>query len=222
MLNKLIFNLVIRFDSWVDPVCRVIDRSGESILDVGCGQGYPMRLIRRVMKPRRVVGVDLFEKYIKEAKRDKLHDEYVISDIRKMKFSPKSFDIVLALQVIEHLPKKDSLKFIRSLEKIARKQVIISTPIGEMYHPAVDNNPLQLHKSAYYPEEFEKRGFKITKFGRKSLLGENGIVHKTRNDILRKFIYSLNFIMAPLFYAIPSLNDYHFYAVKSLSNKHGQ
>ncbi|MFH1863975.1 MAG: hypothetical protein ABIJ85_03685, partial [bacterium] len=93
--------------------------------------------------------------------------------------------------------------------------------IGEMHHPAVDNNPLQLHKSAFHPEEFEKRGYKVTKFGRKSLLGENGIVHKTRNDILRKFIYSLNFVMSPLFYAIPSLNDYHFYAVKRLSNKHG-
>ena len=206
----------LRLDSMVEPICRVIDKSAESILDVGCGQGYPMRLIRLVMSPKNVVGVDLFEKYIKEAKRDKLHDEYVISDIRKMKFKKKSFDVVLASQVIEHLPKEDGRRFIKDLERIAKKQVIIATPIGEMYHPPIDGNELQLHLSHYYPEDLEKMGYRVVKYGRKSIFGDEGIVHKIDNDLARKVIFFVNIILSPLYYAFPTLADYYFVAYKNL------
>src|SRR3989344_7131154 len=150
--NHYLFTLKLWLDSRVEPVCRVIDKSAESILDVGCGQGYPMRLIRLVMQPEKTVGVDLFEKYLKEAKRERLHDDYVLADVRKMKFKRKSFDVVLASMVIEHLPVSDGKKFIKDLEKIAKHQVIIVTNIGEMYHPPVDGNKLQLHQSCYFPE----------------------------------------------------------------------
>lgn len=217
MLDKIFFPLKLRLDSKVEPICRVIDKTAESILDVGCGQGYPMRLICLIMRPKRVVGVDLFEKYIKNARKAGLHDEYVISDVRKMKFPPKSFDVVLASQVIEHLPRKDGKKFIKDLERIAKKQVIIATPIGEMYHPAVDGNELQLHLSHYYPEDFEKLGYKVVKYGRKSLLGDHGIVHKVKIDIVRKFLFLLNIIASPIYYFYQPLADYYFVAYKNMN-----
>lgn len=218
-VDKSLFTFKLRLDAFSDPICKVIDKSTDSILDVGCGQGYPMRLIRLKIKPKKVVGVDLFEKYIKEAKRDKLHDEYVISDIRKMKFPAKSFDVVLASHVIEHLPKKDGRKFIQDLEKIARKQVIVATPIGEMYHPAVDNNPLQLHSSHYYPSDFKKRGYKIVKYGRKFLMGEDGWVHKIKIDPIKKLLFLLDIVVSSLYYMFPVLADYYFVAYKDVSKK---
>lgn len=217
--NSLFFRIGVRLDSMVEPICHIIDKSAESILDVACGQGYPMRLIRLRMKPKKVVGVDLFKKYIEEAKKEKLHDEYVISDVRKMKFKSKTFDVVLASQIIEHLPKKDTKKFIKDLERIARKQVIIATPIGEMYHPAVDGNRLQLHKSFFYPEDFEKLGYKVVKYGRKSVFGDNGIVHKIDIDFIRKIIFFGNVLVSPLYYMYQSLADYYFVAYKDMRKK---
>ncbi|HEX7042068.1 MAG TPA: class I SAM-dependent methyltransferase [Patescibacteria group bacterium] len=203
----------------VEPICHVIDRSAESILDVGCGQGYPMRLIRHIMKPKRVVGVDLFKKYIVEAKEEGLHDDYVFCDVRKMKFKPRSFDVVIASQIIEHLPKKDTNKFIKDLERIAKKQVIIATPTGEMYHPAVDGNKLQLHKSFFYPEDFERLGYKVVKYGRKSVFGDNGIVHKINVDIIRKLIFFSNVIISPLYYMYQPFADYYFVAYKDVKRR---
>ncbi len=221
MNNKksLSFLLGVRLDSMVEPICRVIDRSAESILDVGCGQGYPMRLIRYIMKPKKVVGVDLFKKYIKEAKEEKLHDDYVFCDVRKMKFKPRSFDVVIASQIIEHLPGKDTKKFVEDLEKIAKKQVIIATPIGEMYHPAVDGNKLQLHKSFFYPEDFERLGYKVVKYGRKSIFGDNGIVHKINVDLVRKLIFFGNVVASPLYYMCQPIADYYFVAYKDMRRK---
>jgi len=216
-MGNFINTVAIKLDAWVDPVCRVIDKSAESILDVGCGQGYPMKLLKEVMKPKYTIGVDLFKKYIKEAKSQKIHNKYVISDIRNMKFPPKSFDVVLASHVIEHLPEKDAYKLIKKLEKIAKKQVIIATPIGEMYHPAVDDNELQLHLSHFYPKDFKKLGYKTIKYGRKSILGETGFVHKIKFDPLKKLVFLGNIVFSFLYYKHPSTADYVFVAYKNMS-----
>lgn len=215
-LDSLLFEFKVILDAWVDPVCWIIDKSAESILDVGCGPGYPMRLIRKRMNPKKTVGVDLFKNYIKEAKMDNLHDKYVIQDIRKLKFPKNSFDVVLASFVIEHLPKKDGKKFVKSLERIAKKQVIIVTNIGEMYHPPVDDNKLQLHLSHYYPNEFINLGYKIIKFGKKSLLGEGGYVHQLKIDPIKKLLFFLHIAFSPLYYLIQSLADYYFVAYKDI------
>lgn len=218
-IDKYLYPAKLWLDSLVDPVCKVIDKSAETILDVGCGQGYPIRLIRIGMKPKKIVGVDLFEKYIKEAKQAKLHDEYVVSDIRKMKFKAKSFDVVLASHVIEHLKPSDAAKFIKDLERIAKKQVIIATPIGEMYHPPVDGNHLQLHLSHFYPKDFKKLGYKTVKYGRKSLLGEFGIVHKVKSNLVKKLLFIFNIAISPLYYWDQDLADYVVVAYKKMNVK---
>ena len=77
---------------------------------------------------------------------------------------PKSFDIVIALDVVEHIEKNQSLDMIRQLEKIARKAVIIETPEG--YVPQnIDiqghgGDEWQTHRSSWSVEEFETMGYK--------------------------------------------------------------
>lgn len=200
-----------------DPVCWIIEKSAQSILDVGCGQGFPMRMIKKRMEVKKSVGVDLFKPYIEIGKKLKIHNQYIISDVRKLKFTNRSFDVVLALQILEHLKKKDAWKVVEKIEKIAKKQIIIATPIGKMYHPMVDNNKLQLHISAFYPEEFEKRGYKIIRFGRKELLGENGVVHKLDNDLFRKAVYGFSYLINVCLYFFQPMANYYFVAHKRLN-----
>lgn len=205
--------------AWQEPYAWLINKSSKTILDVGCGDGLPMKLIKLRRKFKKTVGIDIFEPYIRKARNQRIHDEYIVTDINKIPLGNMSFDTVMAFQVLEHLSKNDAWKLLTAMEKIAKKQVIISSPIGEMHHPAIDKNPYQVHRSLFYPEEFEKRGYRVTKFGRKGILGENGIVHKTKNNILRKLIYFFNFVLTPVLYLIPSVNDYHFYAFKDMKKK---
>lgn len=204
--------------AWTEPVTWVIDKSAESVLDIGCGQGKPMFLIKQRMKVKRAVGVDLFEPYIDEARKQRIHDGYLLQDIRKINFKEGSFDVTLASHVLEHLRKKDALKVLKKMEKTAKKQVIVACPIGEMYHPAVDGNKLQLHLSKFYPEDFEKRGYKIVRYGWKWLLGSEGLVHKMRNDLIRKILYTFNIIAVPIYYLFPKTCDYTFVAYKSIES----
>jgi ubiquinone/menaquinone biosynthesis C-methylase UbiE len=210
-------DLLLKLYAWGEPVVRLIDPSTKTILDVACGPSWPMKLLRQKFKFDKVVGVDLYEPYIAKAREEGVHDEYVIRDVRDLPFEDKSFDTVLALQIIEHLEKEEAWKMIDNLERIAKKQVIIATPIGEMYHPDEDGNELQLHHSHFYPEDLEAKGYKTIKYGRKSILGENGIVHKIKFRPLRQLIFLLNLAITPLYFKFQPLSDYHVYAIKNLN-----
>lgn len=204
-----------------DPLPWVVDKSVRSILDLGCGQGKPMAMIKLLHKIDTAVGVELYKPYIKLAKKQKLHDKYIVGDVREINFKPKSYDLVLASHVIEHLPEKDAWKLLRKMEKIARMQVIVATPIGEIYQPMFDNNKLQEHRSYFSPKQFEKRGYKVIKYGLRWLLDEhsNGLIHKMTNPYLRKLIYFFNFAITPLYYLFPQICDYSFVALRSVKSE---
>ena len=199
-----------------DPISFVIKKDAKSILDVGCGLGVPMELIKRKIRVKYSVGVDLFQPYIDFLKKKKLHDKYILEDVKKMKFKPKSFDVVFASDVIEHMSKADAWNLVEDMERFAKKQVIVTTSLGYFYHPVVDGNPLQLHISGYQPEEFERKGYKTFKFGRKELLGTGGLVHTIKFDPLKKIIFLLNFLLFPFYIISPHLGNYCFVAYKDM------
>lgn len=213
-IDEKLYPIKMLLIAWTDPLTWVIDTSSETILDLGCGQGKPMELIKYRMIVKKAVGVDLFEPYIEGARQKKIHDEYIVEDIRKVKFPPKSFDIILASHVLEHLSKKNAWDLLDRMEKWAKKQVIVATPIGEHYHAIEDGNILQLHISAFHPEDFEKKGYLIKKYGWKWLLGDKGIVHTVQNDLVRKLLYTFNILITPIYYFFQASCDYTFVAYK--------
>lgn len=129
----------------------------KTILDLGCGRNSPIQHIPHVSS----VGVELFKPYLEENKSRGLHSEYILADVRQIEFKQNSFDAVLALELVEHLTKEEGVKLIEKMEKWASKKVIISTPNRFLPQDEYDNNPLQIHKSGWSVEEFQKLGFKV-------------------------------------------------------------
>jgi SAM-dependent methyltransferase len=130
----------------------------DSILDLGCGKSSWLQ----VCSPRDSVGVEVFEPYLLESRRKRLHTQYILGDIRNIEFKKGSFDAVIASDVIEHLTKEEGRRLVGNMERWARKKVIVSTPNGRVYQEeAVDNNPFFRHLSAWSIAEFEARGFRV-------------------------------------------------------------
>lgn len=132
-----------------------------SVLDAACGLSLKSKYIPAQIR----VGVDIHEKYFDHIEADV---PYVVMkhDIRKLEeiFMPKSFDIVIALDVVEHLEKEESLDLLRQCEKIARKAVIIETPKGyvpqNMDIQGHGADEWQTHRCGWEVEEFESLGYK--------------------------------------------------------------
>lgn len=132
----------------------------ESVLDVGCGACSPLR---KIPKTFHSVGIDIFQESITRSKSMHIHDAYIRSDVTKIHkiFRRKSFDAVIALDLIEHLTKKDGEKLLVAMEAIARKKVIVMTPNGFYKQEPYEGNKYQIHKSGWSVEDFRSRGFAV-------------------------------------------------------------
>lgn len=135
-------------------------QSMRSVLDVGCGARSP---IRKIPKTFYSVGADVFAESIKQSNKQHIHDAYIHCDVMKLhqKVRRKSFDAVIALDLIEHLTKKEGEKLLVAMEAIARKKVIVMTPNGFFKQEPYEGNTYQIHKSGWNVEDFRSRGFAV-------------------------------------------------------------
>ena len=128
-----------------------------SVLDLGCGHNS---LIQFCHVPWSL-GIEMFEPYIQQSRNRNIHSQYIQADVRKLKFRDRSFDAVIALELLEHLNKQEGYELIHNMESWARKRVVVSTPNGYLPHGCRDNNPFQVHQSGWEIDELRNLGFNV-------------------------------------------------------------
>jgi len=170
-------------------VQRFLDKESKSILDVGCGKGRPMKFMDKRGRFY-AVGLDIFKPYLVKAKMKETHDDYVLCDVRYIPIKDKAFDIVLAIEVLEHLDKEEGVKLLKDIERIARKQVIITTPVGRCEQHICDNNPYQEHKCVWNIHEMRAFGYIVKGVGLRGVFGQDAIAHKIPS-VLRPIVHVL-------------------------------
>ena len=185
------------------------DLSGcQSVLDLGCGYNSPVQYANVPFK----VGVDLFDPYLEQSKNKKIHNKYIKADINKVEFPPKSFDAVMAVDILEHLSKEDGLALLEKMGNWAKTKVILITPNGFLEQDSYDQNPLQEHRSGWTVEEFKKEGFKVLGMdGYKKLRGYKGGVRF--KPVL--FWLALSELSQEVAYYFPKL-AFHLYVIKRI------
>ena len=214
-LYRILFSIYEWLCALTNPVWWILDKRSKTILDVGCGQGYPMQMLNK-MRKLESTGVDLFDEYLSEAKRLKTHNHYVKQDITKLMFPPDSFDTVMCLQLIEHLPKKQGEMLLKKMEKIARYQVIVATPLGYCDHPEMDDNHLQKHLSGWEDKDFLERGYIAKHQSLRIFFGNNGLVHKPISKPVKAAIFILDHLLTPVYFFFPKTADNGIVAYKRL------
>jgi len=160
ILNKAIDNwsaihtrLLMLYQEYVHP--------DDTVLDIGCG----LKMITRFLKCRLLTGIEIWQPYLEEGD--------IWSDVTELdSFSGTlRYDVVMALDLIEHLEKDMGIKLIFEMLKMARKRVIIFTPTQWTDNKAAVTdkkfwsygNPYNEHKSLWTKAEFKKLGFLVLK-----------------------------------------------------------
>lgn len=144
----------------------------KSVLDVGCGARSP---IGKIPKTFHAIGFDVFEESVAVSKKIHIHDDYILGDVRKVNalVPAKSVDAVIALDLIEHLTKKEGEQLLSAMERIAKRKVIVMTPNGFYPQEPYEKNPYQVHKSGWTTQDFRSRGYNVLGIrGFKMLRGE--------------------------------------------------
>lgn len=144
------------FPTYIHLLSREISTS-KSLIEFGSGRSSPLKHIKFKGKS---VGIDIDDESIKMSRKQKIHSDYIKGDVLKHKIKSK-FDCALALDLIEHLKKKDGHKLIAKMLSVSDKKVIIFTPNGFLPQAEKYGNPYQKHLSGWTVEDFRKMGFKV-------------------------------------------------------------
>jgi|Deesub1362B_J571_1020462.scaffolds.fasta_scaffold02302_6 ubiquinone/menaquinone biosynthesis C-methylase UbiE len=123
-LHRAQYNTILKYIEKMNPPPKLI-------LDYGCGEGVLSVLIGE--RGFNVIGMDISIPNIIAAKeiikkRD-LKIDFIIGDGENLPFEDKSFDLVVASHVLEHLPNIE--KSLREIKRVANKAIIaVPTCLG--------------------------------------------------------------------------------------------
>ncbi len=102
------------------------------ILDVGCGAGIPTAkfLTNRGIK---VTGIDLSDKMLSLARVNVRNAEFIKMDMNELKFKENSFDGIISVYTMFHVPKKNHLEIFKKFFEILKPGgiLLINTGISE-------------------------------------------------------------------------------------------
>jgi glycosyltransferase involved in cell wall biosynthesis len=148
----------------LDRIIPEYIRKVDVVLDIGCGirpQSF--------FKPKQHIMCETFNEYVRILQNRFAGQENVIiftgtgqEVVRHLPDS--SVDSIFLIDVIEHLEKEEGFFLLKECERLARKQIIVFTPLGfmtqEYEHGDLDGWGLggwewQYHRSGWTPEDFD-------------------------------------------------------------------
>jgi 2-polyprenyl-3-methyl-5-hydroxy-6-metoxy-1,4-benzoquinol methylase len=115
---------------------------GRRVLDAGCGVGWGSELLR-LAGAESVVGVDLSEDALADARRRAPACEFVPGDLQKLPFEDGEFDVVVCMEALEHT--MDTGSALDELARVLRPDgiLLVSSPNPGVYEAG---NPFHLHE----------------------------------------------------------------------------
>lgn len=161
--------------NWVGTLVQRHVSQNDTVLDLGCGimqatldvvSEYPSTRLQC----ESIVGVDIYHKYLEFLKHKKNISVLRANVSVTLPFQDKSFDVVLLLDVVEHLSYDAALNLMGEAERVAKKKVIVLTPRNfrpnegatkDVYpYTGLGENPYQQHNCLITPECLREQGFK--------------------------------------------------------------
>jgi len=113
----------------IDLIHRAAPRT---ILEVGCGEGYMLDAVSRAGVSAALTGVDFSAPAIDDAQRRLgARADLEQRDARELAADGRTFDLVMMLEVLEHIPEPEQMLPI--LEQLTRRYLLLSVPWEPMF-----------------------------------------------------------------------------------------
>lgn len=127
---------------WAVPLYR--DLAPAVVVEAGPGAGMWSRALRSHHRGW-WLGVEVWEPYVdRYALVPDLYDAVMVEDIRRAHL-PVATDLIIAGDVLEHLPRGDAVALVESWKARPGVALLISTPIVEYHQGALEGNPHETH-----------------------------------------------------------------------------
>ena len=127
-----------KYQAWLGELRERLP-AGRAVLDLGCGSGLP---VARDLAAAgcRVTGVDVSDVQIRRARELVPQAEFVRADVTAVDFAPASFDAVICLFVLIHLPLEDQPPLLGRIASWLRPGGLFLASTGYRAWTGVDEN----------------------------------------------------------------------------------
>ncbi len=141
--NPLVRRLMARFEADLDELMTLA--GPRSLLDVGCGEGVLVQRWAQRLGEARVVGIDLEEPSIQAgwAEHQAPNLEYRVMSAAELPFADAEFELVSAIEVLEHLPAPE--RTLAEMARCAQRHLLVSVPREPVWRM------LNMARGAYWP-----------------------------------------------------------------------
>lgn len=160
------FHTVTQHALEIDPIILswLPNLAGKTVFDVGCGNGSLGMLMRGAPGglDAHIVGIEAWPGNVDFVQRFNIYDEVWHGDVRTMTLRP--FDVVVACEILEHLPRDDGEELLARIEQAA-ETIIVSTPNGPDLRGPKGGNPGEAHLSVWTIKDFRSRGYEVKGVG---------------------------------------------------------
>ncbi|MDC0916141.1 class I SAM-dependent methyltransferase [Candidatus Pelagibacter sp.] len=97
-----------------------------NILDIGCGKGFLLFEIKKILPGIKVSGFDISKYAIKNSKKEIRENLFVYDLNKKLNFAKnKEFDLVLCLATLHNLNIKSAFSAIKEINRVGKKKYIM-------------------------------------------------------------------------------------------------
>ncbi len=134
--------------------------SGKNILDIGCGGGLMIGLIKLFNTEINVTGFEGSEEIRTIWKKRNL--EVKTGDIYKLPFQDNEFDTVFSSHVIEHLERPE--KMIEESLRVSKKRIIHIVPEGNVNEKNFGTPHLKIYNRVNFVKYFNQKNIRIINY----------------------------------------------------------
>ncbi len=99
--------------------------SKSKVLDVGCGKGFMIYDLIKLIPGIDARGIDISEYAIKNCKNE-VKENLLVGNAKNLNFDDDEFDLVISINSIHNLDRKDCGKALREIQRVSKKNSFIT------------------------------------------------------------------------------------------------
>lgn len=127
---------------WTPVAKAMIDhygiRSGEKILDIGCGKGFLLYEISQLVSGVEIYGIDISD-YALAHSKEEIREHLQVGNANELPFQSNYFDFVYSITTLHNLCNYDLQKSLREIERVGKNNKYICV---ESYRNEVEKTNL--------------------------------------------------------------------------------
>lgn len=98
---------------------------GSSLLDVGCAKGFMLHDLAEAIPGLRVAGIDVSAYAIENCMPD-MAPVLQVGDVRRLPFDDNAFDVVISINTIHNLDRKECAQALREIQRVSRRGAFVT------------------------------------------------------------------------------------------------